>query len=701
MCPILKVFAMHTYHLGCDIGGTFTDFYLLDVVTGEAWQEKQLTTPDNPVDGVMFGLERLEKKVGSFLPETARFVHGTTLVINAVIERKGSKTGLITTRGFRDILEMRREERYDHYDLSPKLPQPLVARYLRRGISERTDAAGTILEKVDIEELNTILTEMIAAGVESVAVSLLHSYANRHNEEVICDVIKKRFPTLYVSLSSEVVPKINEYKRTTTTVVNAYAKPKIDRYLTELLERVSSRGYQRDIDIMLSAGGIIDLETAKSFPVRVIESGPVGGVIASEYYGEAKRRANLISFDMGGTTAKICLIREAKGGRISEVEIDRVDRFKRGSGIPLEVPFVDIAEIGAGGGSIAFINKFGLLEVGPESAGAKPGPACYGLGGDRPTVTDADLILGYLDKGYFLGGEMAIYPNMAEESVGKHVATPLEMSTLEAACGVYDIVNENMANTARIHAIEKGYNVTDFTLIAYGGAGPVHAYGVARKLKTPEILIPISAGVESAFGFLVAPPSFSLARTYKKVLDEADFQEVESIFKEMEDAAFQILRAATRENVQFQRSMDMCYLGQAYEISVDISNSSSGNLDNGTLLGVFEQTYRGLYGQTYPDVEVAIVNVKVEATVEVDRVSLPRKANNTHSTEEAIKGVRQAYCIDQGRIIDFTVYDRYRLPSGADFSGPAIIEERESTTVAGSQSSVSIDEYGIITISLQ
>lgn len=686
------------YQLGCDIGGTFTDFYLIRLDTGETWQEKELTTPDNPVDGVMQGLKKLEAKVGPFVPQLIDFIHGTTLVINAVIERKGAKTGLIATQGFRDILEIRREERYDHYDLAPKMPEPLVPRYLRKEVKERTTAQGSILVELNPTQLQAIREELVTQKIESVAVCLLHSYINPRNERVINDFFKECEPDLYISLSSEVAPKIKEYERTSTTVVNAYTKPKINQYLTELLERVSSLGYKKRIHVMMSGGGITSVENAKAFPVRIIESGPVGGVIAAELYGKAKAIPNLIAFDMGGTTAKLCLIKDYRAGKVDGTEIDRADRFKRGSGIPVEVPFADLAEIGAGGGSIAEVNDFGLLQVGPESTGAKPGPACYGRGGNKPTVTDADLALGYLNETYFLGGEMPISLRRAEETIRQSIAEKLGLPFIQAAYGIHDIVNENMANAARVHAIEKGYDPSLFSLVAFGGAGPVHAYGVARKLKSPQILIPNSAGVESAFGFLNAPLSFDLVQTYKKGLREAVFSAIEAQFKKIEEKAAQMLAGESSQPISFRRSADMSYLGQGYEINIPFPPGLQLNQEK--LLALFGDRYRFLYGQTYEEVEVGIANLKVEAIIPQEERPLPKRPPGGPLTQ-AVKGPRRAFCIDRNEVVDFIVYDRYQLAPGAEFMGPAIIEERESTTVVGSQGVVKIDEYGVILISLR
>lgn len=687
------------YRLGCDIGGTFTDFFLIRVDTGQVWVEKQLTTPDNPSDGVVSGLAKLRKKIGDYLPTMKNFIHGTTLVINSVIERKGSKTGLITTYGFRDISEMRRESRFDIYDLFQQVPEPLVPRYLRKGIHERTNASGSILQEVNKSELCSVLNDMATEQVESIAVCLLHSYANPYNESVIAEVIRQKYPKFSFSLSSEVCREIREYERTVTTVVNAYTKPKTKRYLDDLLERIGTLGYKGEINIMLSGGGITTSSVAKEFPVRIIDSGPAGGAVACEYYGKVINEPNVLGLDMGGTTAKICLIRNGKADKQGEIEVGRTNRFKKGSGIPLKVPFMDMAEIGAGGGSIAWINKLGLLQVGPESAGAKPGPACYGLGGNQATVTDADLVLGYLNKNYFLGGEMRLYADKAKRQIG-NIAELMGITYQEATRGIFEIVNENMANAARLHVLEKGYDPSKFTMIAYGGAGPVHAYAIAKKLKINRFLVPVSAGVLSAFGFLEAPFSFDFSRTYKRSLDKAHFPEMKNMFSDMTEQAYQMLPVEEKDRVRFNYSVDMCYVGQQLEINIPLQESTLNSLNRDHLTSLFDETYQTLYGGVYADTEISLVNLRVKAILPVKKSHLPKMRKSDELLEEAIKEKRVAFCIDREEFVDFGVYERSRLFNGASFSGPAIIEERESTTVVGSAGSVLVDDYGILHVSL-
>ena len=443
------------------------------------------------------------------LPARRRVTAGTTLVINAIIERKGAATALITTKGFRDVLELGREIRYDAYDIFSEYPEPLVPRYLRKEIHERIASDGRILVALDPDEVSHLLKEIVATGVESLAVCLINSFENPVHEKAVKAIVEKEAPNLTLSTSFEVLPQIREYERTCTTATNAYVKPITSKYLKKLSARLDTLGVKCKVFIMLSSGGITSVETAREFPVRIIESGPTAAVIASQHYGRMFNIKDIFCFDMGGTTAKSCLIQKGQAGLVSTFEVGRVQRFKKGSGLPIQVPVVDLMEIGAGGGSIAKINKMGLLQVGPESAGASPGPACYGKGGVNPTVTDADLVLGYLDPDYFLGGTMPLDKHASEKAIREKIAAPLATSLIDAAFGIHDLINETMAAAAKTHIAEKGGNPNIVTISAFGGAGPVHAYGLAKKIGAPRIVVPPLAGVGSALGFFTAPVAFT------------------------------------------------------------------------------------------------------------------------------------------------------------------------------------------------
>ena len=479
-----------TYRLGCDIGGTFTDFVLVDDETGKFQTNKCLTSPADPSEAVEQGILQLLDQAPGFIGRVSEFIHGTTLVINAIIERKGACTGLITTRGFRDVLELGREIRYDAYDIFAEYPRPLIPRDLRTEVDERITSDGRVIRDLDMQDVRERLAQLQAAGVESVAVCLINSYENPVHEKAIQKCIRDAAPDLSLSISFEVLPQIREYERTCTTATNAYVKPITASYLQKLSDRLATLGFDGQLFIMLSSGGITSLETAREFPVRIIESGPTAAVIASQHYGKLFAIKDMFCFDMGGTTAKSCLIQKGQAGLVSTFEVGRVQRFKKGSGLPIQVPVVDLMEIGAGGGSIAEINRLGLLQVGPQSAGADPGPVCYGQGGEKPTVTDADLTLVYLDPDYFLGGSMPLDKAAAEKAIATKIAAPLGTSAVEAAFGIHDLINETMAAAAKTHIAEKGGNPGLITVSAFGGAGPVHAYGLACKIGAPRILVP-------------------------------------------------------------------------------------------------------------------------------------------------------------------------------------------------------------------
>jgi N-methylhydantoinase A len=694
--------AASTYRLGSDIGGTFTDFVLLNDETGEMEIHKCLTTPKDPTEAVQSGVEVLKERRPDCVEKLDQVIHGTTLVINAIIERKGAKTGLITTKGFRDVLEIGRERRYDNYDIFAEYPAALVPRPLRKEVEERVFSGGEVIQALAEEEVKSLLNELLRTGIESLAVSFLHAYENPSHELMVKEIVQQEAADIEISISSEVLPEIREYERTSTTVANAYVKPLTKRYMTNLSERLAGLGFKRKLYIMLSSGGITSVETAKEFPVRLIESGPTAGVIAAEYYGKLFDIKDIFSFDMGGTTAKSCLIEKGNAARVSSFEVARVQRFKRGSGMPIQVPVIDLLEIGAGGGSLARISKMGLLQVGPESAGADPGPVCYHLGGVEPTVTDADLVLGYLDGDYFLGGRMSLDREAAQEAIGERVAKPLEVSWTQAAWGIHDLINETMAAAAKTHIAEKGGNPKTVTLVAFGGAGPVHAFGLAQKLKAPRILVPPVAGVGSALGFFTAPTAFELVRTHKRSLDDADFDEIENLFSSMEKEGGRVLqRSDSIESVVYERSMDMRYIGQGYEVNIPVPGGDFSRFTHTDTLEMFNRVYQLLYGRTYPDVALEFVNFRVRAKLPERPLQLPKITEKVKSLDETIKGCRLAFSPRVGDYIPYTVYDRYRLFAGARFEGPAIIEERESTTVVGENAVVSTDEYGFLWITSQ
>lgn len=691
------------YKLGVDIGGTFTDLVLIHEETGAIYIDKVLTTPADPSQAVLKGVQRLLRKGDMIAENIGRVIHGTTLVANAIIERKGVKTGLITTRGFRDVLEIGREQRYDIYDLFARMPTPLVPRYLRRGVSERVGADGSIIKALDTEETQAVIRDLDHEKVEAIAVSLLHSFRNPKHEKVVEDLIKGINPRIIVSLSSEVVPEIKEYERTSTAVANSYVRPLMQYYLIQLEKDLRGLGFEGTLFMMLSDGGITTAETAAKFPIRVIESGPAGGAIAASCYGELANQRDLISFDMGGTTAKICMIKEGLPLKIKQFETARVYRFKKGSGIPLKVPAIELIEIGAGGGSIAKINNLGLLTVGPGSAGADPGPACYGRGGLEPTVTDADLVLGYLNPDYFLGGEMKLNPEKAREAIAEKIARPMGLSLPEAAWGINEIVNENMVDSARVYAMEKGIDPAKFTLVVLGGAGPVHAYGIALKLKMQNILYPMRAGVLSALGFLLAPASFELSRSYVTVLEKLDIGLVNRMYQELETEGLTLVEQAgvRREEITFSRIVGARYRGQGYEVEVPVPKGRLTLQDLDEIQERFNTEYRRIYNRLNDDIETELIDWRVVVSGPIPHLRLGGNSPSVSQQEGVFKGHREVYFPDSKGYVTSAVYDRYQFRPGDIFDGPAVLEEKESTVVIGPKGHGVIDAWGNVMVTIK
>ena len=665
---------------GVDIGGTFTDLCVVDadhvVAVG-----KTLTTPHDPSLAVETVLAETLERLGLAFSDLRLVVHGTTLVTNAIIERKGSPTALLTTQGFRDAVEIGRERRYELYDLMVEHPRTLVPRHLRFDVPERTLADGSVAVALDERHVERLGRELAESGIEAVAVSFLHSFTNPEHERRARDTLLRAAPALRVSLSSEVVPEIREFERTTTTIANVYVQDLMARYLNELRDRLARLGFGGQLYVMLSSGGVATVETAQRFPIRLLESGPAAGALAAATYGRASGHPDLVSFDMGGTTAKLCVVEDGRPLVADEFEVDRRYRLKRGSGTPVRVPVIDMIEIGVGGGSIARVNRLGLLEVGPHSAGADPGPACYGLGGTKPTVTDADLVLGYLDPAYFLGGRMQLDVAAARDTVEREVAVPLGITVEEAAWGIHTIVNENMANAARVHAVERGKEPTALPLFAFGGAGPVHAAGVAAALGSPVLVAPLGAGVMSALGFLTAPLAFDFVRTWRCTLDDADWPRVNGLLREMEEDGAAVLAEAglVPGEVTHEGYADLRYTGQGHEVRVPLPEGELRESD--PLLERFEHEYERLYGRRGPDVPVEAINWRVVSSG--PRPDLELTAVAVDASSRPPEAARAAYFPTLGGYVETPVYDRYALRPGARRAGPAIVEERESTLVAG------------------
>jgi N-methylhydantoinase A len=672
---------------GVDIGGTFTDLCLVDgehvVAVG-----KTLTTPSDPSEGVETVLAETLDRLDRGFGDLQLVVHGTTLVTNAILERRGARTALLTTQGFRDSVEIGRERRYELYDLMIELPRPLVPRHLRLEVPERVLADGAVAVALDEPRVERLGRELAEAGVEAVAVSFLHSFTNPEHERRARDAVLRGGPELRVSLSSEVAPEIREYERTSTTIANVYVQGVVDRYLSDLRARLARRGFGGRLYVMLSSGGIATVETAARFPIRLLESGPAAGALAAATYGRTSGHPDLVSFDMGGTTAKLCVIQDGAPLVADEFEVDRVYRLKRGSGTPVNVPVIDMIEIGVGGGSIAGVDTLGLLKVGPRSAGADPGPVCYGLGGTEPTVTDADLVLGYLDPEYFLGGRMRLDADAARAAIERAVAVPLGLTVEQAAWGIHTIVNENMANAARVHAVERGKDPTALPLFAFGGAGPVHAAGVAAALGSPTLVAPLGAGVMSALGFLTAPLAFDFVRSWRCTLDDVDWGRANALLREMEAEGTALLGESglAPAEVEHVRSADLRYVGQGHEVRVELPPGELHDVQD--LVERFEREYGRLYGRRGPLVPVEAINWRVVSSG--PRPSLELGAVEETSPAGPPKQARPAYFPTLGGYVETAVHDRYALSPGTSFEGPAIVEERESTLVVGPGQTVEV-----------
>ena len=679
--------------IGVDVGGTFTDFVLVDDHRELIFLGKQLTTPRDPSLAIIDGIELILRQAGIGIDRLDGIVHGTTLVTNTIIERKGAKVGLVTTKGFRDILETGREIRYDLYDLFLEKPTPLVPRHLRREVDERTDASGKVLRPLDAAEFKAVLDELVADGVEAVAISFLHAYRNDGNERAALALLRSAYPDLPVTLGSEAAPEIREYERSNTAVANAYVQPLMQRYLALLEEKLDRLGHRGTLSIMLSAGGLTTVKTAAEHPIHLIESGPAAGATAAALYAKLTRTDHLISFDMGGTTAKMCLVENGAPEHSNEFEAGRVKRFRKGSGLALKVPVIDLIEIGAGGGSTAWIDGLGLLKVGPESAGSEPGPVCYRRGGTEPAVTDADLLLGYLSPEFFLGGDMSLDLEAVRDAVEQRIADPLKLTVEQAAAGIHAIVNENMAAATRMYIAEKGRDPRRYTMIAFGGAGPVHAYGLAKLLKLRRLICPLGAGVMSALGFLVAAPAVDLVRSYVTRLDTADWSLINTFFDEMTSAATaRLIEAGARvEEIGFTRRAEMRHVGQGFEITVPLPDGPLSETSLADVRTSFFEKYEELFGRRIDGVGIEVLTWRLHATAPKSEVTLSF-AGQKSGGGERIKGRRQVYFPETG-FAPCDVYNRYALAPGDRFRGPAVVEERESTTVIGPDSSVEVDQF--------
>ena len=690
------------YRLGFDIGGTFTDFVMLEEATGKMHLHKSLTTPDDPSRAVVTGLSELFDVLGATGEDVSLAIHGTTLMTNALIERKGAPTALITTEGFRDILEMGTEMRYDVYDLYLEKPEPLVPRRLRLELPERLDKDGNVLVPLRDEDIDAVADALRDSGVKAVAVTFLHSFRNDAHEQRVLQRLKEKLPEVTVCISSAVAPEIREFERTSTTVANAYVQPLTAHYLDNIVDGLNQRGYDKDMFMMLSSGGITTVETAKEFPIRLVESGPAAGALAGAFFAKVLDEPNLVAFDMGGTTAKACVVLDGEAAKTNAMEIARVRRFQKGSGLTVRIPVIELIEIGAGGGSIAHVDGMGLLKVGPHSAGAQPGPASYGLGGDDPTVTDANVVLGYLNPGYFLGGRMQLDVAAAKAAIDAKVAGPLGLTTVEGARGIYQVVSDNMMSAIKVHVAEKGKDLRRFTLFATGGAGPLHAYEIARNLKMRRVVSPLGAGAMSALGFLATPVSFDFSRSLMQRLDRLPMDQLQSVFDQMEEEGRQVLRRAgiADQDMTFFRRADLRHKGQGHEVTTAFPNGPLANASVAQLSDLFYAAHTDLYGHAHRHIPVELMTCRLTAVGYTPPVQLEEIGAGT-SLEEAQTGTRSAYFIEIGDFVETPVYDRYKMGEGLRFHGPAIVEERESTTIIGPSASVLVDRYRNLIIDLE
>ena len=688
------------YRFGFDIGGTFTDV-VASGADGDVHVGKYLSQPDAITQAVVDGLTELIEREDIPRDKIQEVISGaTTVVTNLIIEGKGASTGLVTTEGFPDLIEIAREMRCDIYDITARLPEPVVPRRWRKEVSERIDHEGNVVIPLDEDGARRAIEELSADGVTSIAVCFLHAYLYPDHEKRVRGIAAEVAPEMFVSLSSDVLPEIREYERTVATALNAYVRPYIGRYLEELEQGLGDIGVNATLHIMQSNGGVISREFAETMPLRMLESGPAAGALAAAHVAGLAQLDDVLSFDMGGTTAKSCLISGGRPEITLEFETARVQRFKKGSGLPVKLPVMDMMEIGAGGGSIARVDDTGLLKVGPTSAGAMPGPACYGLGGEEPTVTDAALVLGYLDPTAKLGGQVALHPDRAEEAIEKFIAEPLGMTLMEAASGVYRIVCENMASSAKVHAVERGKDIRQYTLVAFGGAGPMHAREIARRLGCQRILVPPNAGVFSAIGLLVAPVMTDAVRTFYTRVDSTDWAEIDGIYADLAEltSGALIQTGIPSDQITFERSADMRYVGQGFEVTTPLPGTFGSDTSE-VAVQSFYSTYDELYSHHLTNVDVEALTWRLRATAPPPSPPITRKVNGTDAGN-APEAERRVYFPDLGEYHEVPVYDDADVSVGQEFSGPALIEQSGCTTAVGPNECFTADEHGNLLISL-
>jgi N-methylhydantoinase A len=679
--------------VGVDIGGTFTD---VAMEVGEAFfSTKILTDYSLPEEAIVKGIHQVCGAAGLQLENIDTIIHGTTLATNALIERRGAKTAFITTKGFRDVIEVRTENRFEQYDLNITLPAPLVARNDRFVIDERIGADGDVLKALDLAEVEALAEHIIAAGFESVAIGFIHSYLNGAHERQVRDRILDKHPAISVSISSEVSPQMREFQRFNTVCANAFVKPLIASYLNRLVERLSSEGAQCPVFMIHSGGGIISVESAIEFPVRLLESGPAGGAIFAAHVATRYGLEQVVSYDMGGTTAKICLI-EGQAPKTSKTfEVARTYRFKKGSGMPISIPVIEMVEIGAGGGSIASIDSMRQIRVGPYSAGSEPGPACYDRGGKNPTVTDADLLLGRLDPNAFAGGTIELSRQNSEEAMTRDLASKLDIDSATAAYGISEVVDENMSNAARMHAVENGKELADFTMIAFGGAAPLHAARLCEKLGVEQLIVPPGAGVGSAIGFLRAPFGFESVRSAYSRLSRFDAPSINAVIRELADEATSFVQSGAPDaDPDLECTAYMRYVGQGWEVPVTIEVRSYSDADEALFRKAFDDSYERFFGRVIDGLDVEIVSWSLRAT---SKVTPPPPTVITEKTAPAkASGERRMFDAREGKFQRAAVVARSDMEPGHWIAGPAVITERETSTIVTASREVVMQADGCL-----
>ena len=681
-----------TARVAVDIGGTFTDATLIDEATGHVAIAKTLTTPADPSEGFMAAVERAVREAGVTARDVTFVVHATTVATNAIIEGKVARSGFVTTEGFRDLLEIGRQVRPTLYDPQFEKPRPLVPRDRAVGVVERLGPKGEVLTPLDERSVRDAAALLARERVESVAVCLLHAYVNPEHERRVGEILAEELPGVPVSLSSEVAPEFREYLRASTTVINAVVRPVVGRYLERIERRLAEAGIGAKLLVMQSSGGVFGADAAARRPVFMVESGPAAGVIAAAHLGAGIGRPDILSFDMGGTTAKVGLIRDGRPSVTKDYQVGAHAGAGIGgmslAGYPVRTPVVDLVEIGAGGGSIAWVDSGGLLRVGPRSAGADPGPVCYRRGGVEPTVTDANVVLGRLNPSYFLGGELELDVDAARRAIEERCARPLGLSLVEAANGIVEIANAAMVNALHLISVQRGYDPRDFLLVAFGGAGPVHANALARDAEMPTVLVPRSPGIFSATGLLATDLKRDAARTIMRRLEELDPAELEHAFAELERAGAEEMAAegVAPDRIEFVRQLDLRYVGQSYELTVPAGDDLPARFH-----AEHDRTY-GFSAETEP---VECVGVRLQT---VGRIARPPLRTLERGDAPPPKATRRVYFAEAGGYVDCAVHDRYALPAGARLAGPAVVEELDSTTVVHPSYTARVDDVGNIWI---